>query len=409
MRSGNALRTAVLASLVLFLVFGIHRLFALRFESGDIYAPYSSLRTDPLGCRALYDAFDMMPGLRAERHYLGLEDITADGGEAVFFLGLTPGQLGFTIRHEGEKLMSLAEGGARIVIALRTDPFPSPPAVDGERSDNGEKDEPPGKEGPEETDGQLPDNADERESDDGWGIEVGLFGKAEGARASLVAGSVNLPDSIPVYSRLYFRSDDETWTAVYTSAGKPVVLERAFGSGSIVLLSDSYLLSNEALRYEFFPDLLTWLMDGSSAALFDESHLGVLEDPGVMFLIRKYRLGGFLAVLVGLALLAAWKSAVPLVRVRGESVQEGAPLVTEKDQFSGLVNLLRRNIGPNEVLGVCQEEWKRSFGGKKAGLYDSRDEDKSAFAAEGAVPGKKEDPVKAYNRITALLAERKGR
>ena len=34
-------------------VFGLVRLFELRFEVGDVYPAYSSLRSDPLGAMAL--------------------------------------------------------------------------------------------------------------------------------------------------------------------------------------------------------------------------------------------------------------------------------------------------------------------------------------------------------------------
>ena len=38
------------------LVYGIAHLFALRYEKGDVYPPYSTLRADPLGAKGLYDA-----------------------------------------------------------------------------------------------------------------------------------------------------------------------------------------------------------------------------------------------------------------------------------------------------------------------------------------------------------------
>ena len=41
--------------LVLALGYGLLHLFALRFAQGDVYPPYSSLRSDPLGKKALYE------------------------------------------------------------------------------------------------------------------------------------------------------------------------------------------------------------------------------------------------------------------------------------------------------------------------------------------------------------------
>ena len=38
------------------LAFGVWHLLVLRFETGDVYPAYSTLRTDPLGTKVLYDA-----------------------------------------------------------------------------------------------------------------------------------------------------------------------------------------------------------------------------------------------------------------------------------------------------------------------------------------------------------------
>src|SRR2546427_9645317 len=47
--------------LVLLAVFvlGVGRLFQLRFEAGDVYPPYSSLRADPLGTKALFESLEI--------------------------------------------------------------------------------------------------------------------------------------------------------------------------------------------------------------------------------------------------------------------------------------------------------------------------------------------------------------
>ena len=46
--------------------FGLIHLFNLRFESGDNYPPYSSLRAAPLGSKALYESLDQL--MPARRH-----------------------------------------------------------------------------------------------------------------------------------------------------------------------------------------------------------------------------------------------------------------------------------------------------------------------------------------------------
>ena len=53
-------RTLFLLLLALF-VTGLYQLMALRFDSGDIYPPYSTLRSDPLGTKILYSTLNRDP------------------------------------------------------------------------------------------------------------------------------------------------------------------------------------------------------------------------------------------------------------------------------------------------------------------------------------------------------------
>jgi hypothetical protein len=44
-------------------------LIALRFEVGDVYPPYSSLRSDPLGAMVLYESLQNVDALRVQRDF----------------------------------------------------------------------------------------------------------------------------------------------------------------------------------------------------------------------------------------------------------------------------------------------------------------------------------------------------
>ena len=56
-------------SLALFAA-GLAHLFKLRFDVGDIYPEYSSLRSDPLGTMALYEGLERIPALSVRRDFL---------------------------------------------------------------------------------------------------------------------------------------------------------------------------------------------------------------------------------------------------------------------------------------------------------------------------------------------------
>src|SRR4028118_812068 len=49
-------------------VYALAHLFALRFETGDIYPPYSSWRAEPLGTKGLADALAELPNVKVQRN-----------------------------------------------------------------------------------------------------------------------------------------------------------------------------------------------------------------------------------------------------------------------------------------------------------------------------------------------------
>src|SRR5262249_17870807 len=152
----------------------------------------------------------------------------------------------------------------------------------------------------------------------------------------------------------------------YARGTNAVVIERAWGPGTLVMATDSYFVSNEAMRKERHPELLAWLVGQNKEVVFDEAHLGIVETPGVGTLIRKYRLQWPLLGLILLAALFIWKNSVSLAPPY--SAEQRQEYVAGKEIAAGFVNLLRRNIPSRDVLKVCFVEWKKSFpsGGKYA-------------------------------------------
>ena len=60
----------LLALCVAILGAGLLILFKARFDRGDVYPPYSSLRTDPLGTMALFESLNRLQNVRATRDFV---------------------------------------------------------------------------------------------------------------------------------------------------------------------------------------------------------------------------------------------------------------------------------------------------------------------------------------------------
>ena len=95
--------------------FGLIHLFKLRFEAGDNYPPYSSLRADPLGSKALYESLDRM--LPARRHLQSLSKLGDGTGTTLLWLGEEVRDLRF-LPSEYKDIETFVRTGGRVVIAL---------------------------------------------------------------------------------------------------------------------------------------------------------------------------------------------------------------------------------------------------------------------------------------------------
>ena len=117
MRTNNGFVWVMAVVLGTALIWGLEQVAMGPLETGDVYPAYSSLRTDPLGAKALYKSLEAMPGIAVERLYK--ERMTLDGpGDAMLVLGVDPG--GWTVVKEKtlEEYEKLVEHGGRLVIAF---------------------------------------------------------------------------------------------------------------------------------------------------------------------------------------------------------------------------------------------------------------------------------------------------
>jgi hypothetical protein len=159
------------------------------------------------------------------------------------------------------------------------------------------------------------------------------------------------------------------------------------------------------MRKDRHTDLLAWLIGASRTVVFDEGHLGVTQAPGVVTLLRKYRLHGLAAGLVLLAGLFIWKNSTSLAPPHPDERQQD--YVPGKDAGSGFVNLLRRTIPSRELLPACFAEWKKSAA--RSGKYSSArvHQAEAVFQAELSLPPKDQNVLRAYRQIHQTLENRK--
>jgi hypothetical protein len=152
--------------------------------------------------------------------------------------------------------------------------------------------------------------------------------------------------------------------------------------------------------------LLAWLLGSGREAIFDEAHLGIVEQPGMATLIRRYQLHGLVLSLLLVAGLFVWKNALSLVPPHPETDAGAGPVVAGRDSASGFVNLVRRGIAPAELINVCFAEWKKSPARFAALSPAQRRDLEQLIQQQAALEPHLRKPVENYRIISQILARR---
>ncbi|MGB5748375.1 MAG: DUF4350 domain-containing protein [Desulfobacterales bacterium] len=443
MQKNKTIAGVVMVLLLLFFVVGVVNLFVLRFATGDVYPAYSSLRSDPLGTRALYESLDNIDGIAVRRNYHLLESLTFEPQTTFFYLGTAAGEFGSVPKEMIEVFDRLTQSGGRLVLTFlpvtknhETKAKKNLSAKKKETVNNKSETKTKGNSGSARRAGKRKSSTPSRgksgskkidengvAKDSGqknlvsvkthWGI--GMVFKdylpvKDDKHLSIDATSNrrDLPPVISWHTNLYFDLFDDAWQTLYSYEGLPLIVERAYGKGSILVCADSYFMSNEALRSERHPQLLVWLIGGNSTIIFDEAHFGIHKQPSVAQLIRRYRFHWVFATLVVLALLFVWKSAAYFVPPSADDGLNGADVVSEKDYTQGLIALLRRNITDNQILQVCAKEWEQTFKKSKRTRAIALERIRGLAGTGSTGPKMSKDPVKEFRKISKLISEEKG-
>ena len=103
------------AFLIVGLGWGIVQLFEVRFAHGDIFSPYSTLRSDPLGAKAFCESLAQLPGMTVSRNETLLDRFTNRENGTLFYIGTNE-------LYWSEKTMTNLEkfvnNGGRLVICF---------------------------------------------------------------------------------------------------------------------------------------------------------------------------------------------------------------------------------------------------------------------------------------------------
>lgn len=374
-----------------------------RFEVGDVYPPSSSLRSDPLGTMALYESLEALPGVTVVRDHTAVNRLP-DGRDTTYLHFAADSWDWTSLPAETFRVVDgFLLGGGRLVVTLK--PQFAQPESDWKKKDEAKKKKDEAKKDDEKT-REKEEKNDWVSMSEKWGLNITVVSpkgpRPDGNFAVQNTTVPSLPKELKWHGDVVLRGSDASWKVIYAGEDGPVMAEKSRGPGSIVVATDSFFVSNEALVRDRHPDLLAWLVGPNHKVMFDEAHFGIMDSPGIAALARKYRLYGGAAALFVLAGLFIWRNSSSLAPRRDASAANGDE-IAGRDATAGFVGLLRRNIPPGQVLGVCLAEWRKSF--SRGSKFSAREKAalETIAAEENARAPREKDPVQTYRRLSAAL------
>jgi len=393
------LAPVAIVALLIGLIGVIAWILSIRIQTGDVYAKYSSYRTDPMGTKALFLALEAMPEFRVDRNLRKFNRLHLEEPTTILCLGvagMARKDPTFHLSKEEQKaLESFLQSGHRVVITLSSESHFK------EESHSTSK---------KTTDSPSPTPTPDEKSKEEKDVEVNqLFsGLSVIAMNQTGVGQTMKSSTFPAVvwrgSFGFEITDSQKWQVEGTVGKKPVLVSKAVGKGRLLLFSDTTFASNEGVWQARETNFIVHLIGASRVILFDEHLLGTQETPGIMTLVRRYRLHGILVGGLLLLLLLAWQGAVPLVPSDPEKDRgvDARGNTIGRDASEGLVVLLQRGIPPQELLRDCLKRWETSA--RTGPLPDPDSVEEARVLAETA---RLDQIPQMYQQMRTLLNRRK--
>jgi hypothetical protein len=397
----------------------LYRLLLLEFESGDAYPEFSSYRPDPLGLLVLYEAIDSLSGPAPSRNLVPIEQAMVPDGATLMFAGAAPSP--DSVRTL-ERLEQFVDAGGRLVILFRPDLFENgvifldredETASENEKKDSAKR---PRGEGDEEADEDEVELRDEmldallptQDISERWGfdyrIRESLQDEVQAVRET-DARLAALPESLAWHSPHGFKDLAAEWQPIYSRAGFPVVIERPWGRGTIVIATDNFSVTNEAMRHDRETSYVAWLAPAVRPVVFEETHLGVVRPTGVMTLMRRYRLVPVLFAAILLVGLYVWRNAASLVPKTAD-VRNMATVEPGFSTVAGIANLARRSVSRSDALETCWRQFMLIPARRGLGTDAVRTAVARVLSEYRDTPRHRRNLAAAYNKIVNIVSER---
>lgn len=380
----------------LFLVNAIWALLQFHLTDARNHPMFSSYRSDSLGVKAFYDALEQLPQTTVTRNHENLtrmaSSITNPQNTTLFLVGAFRVELDLMSVNKQQALADFVNSGGRLIITLPMSSLDFSSYI---------------------MQSTTVADATEGEEDFGdllaqWHIKR-IEGEYLPTDCLLADIDLPLPLSLEWRSKKAFEVSHVDWHTVYLMHDEegqtiPLILERNIGEGAVVVSADSYFFTNQAMKTHRYTRLLSWLVGDNGQVIFDETIHGRVEYPGVMGLIRRYRLTGTFVGIFLLVALFVWRNAISLVPPLDEAMgRESDAITVGHDVSSGLNQLLKRNISKANLLPTCLNEWEKSARSSRHQLAKIKQVN---TYIETHADDVRKNPIETYRTISLLLTRK---